>query len=196
MNHKAMPAFYILPGTPYTGQVMSGHNKWTQIKHQKGAADKKRGLVFSKILKAITSAARDEINPEFNPRLRALIEKARAAAVPNDTIERAIKKTENAKNLEELTLEAYGPAGIAFLIAVITDNRNRAINEIKHILSEHEGKLAEQGGVRWAFVGDRAKFPQSVSVGDAEKIQKLTNQLEKHDDVQNVITNAAPNPAS
>lgn len=170
---------------------MSGHNKWTQIKHQKSAVDKKRGLVFSKILKAITVAARDEVNPELNPRLRGLIEKARAAAVPNDTIERAIKKTENIKNLEELTLEAYGPAGSAFLIAVITDNRNRAINEIKHILSKHEGKLAEQGGVRWAFKGDTAKFPQSVSADDAEKIKKLTDQLEKHDDVQNVITNKA-----
>lgn len=173
---------------------MSGHNKWTQIKYQKGATDKKRGAAFSKILKAITAAARDETNPEFNPRLRALIEKARAALVPKDTIDRAIKKTENGESFEELMLEAYGPAGIALLITVITDNRNRTINEIKHILSEHEGKLAEQGSVCWAFDGDTAKFPQTVSGDDAEKIKKLTYSLQEHDDVHNVITNVAPTP--
>lgn len=175
---------------------MSGHNKWTQIKHQKGAVDKKRGLVFSKILKAITVAARNETNPEFNPRLRALIEKARAAAVPNGTIDRAIQKTEHREHYEELILEAYGPAGIAFYITIITDNRNRTIHEIKHLFSEHEGKLAEQGSVRWAFDGDTAKFPQSISVDDAEKIKKLTHLLKERDDVQSVITNAAPNPTS
>lgn len=173
---------------------MSGHNKWTQIKHQKGATDKKRGVVFSKILKAITVAARDEANPKFNPRLRALIEKAHAAAMPNDIIDHAIMKTENTESLEELTLEAYGPAGIAFLINIITNNRNRTINEIKHIVSEHEGKLAEQGGVRWAFNGNQPKFPQSVSADDGEKIKMVVALLEKHDDVQGVITNAALTP--
>jgi len=168
---------------------MSGHNKWTQIKHQKGAADKKRGLLFSKIIKAISVAAREEPNPEFNPRLRTLIAKARAEAVPNDTIERALKK-QDAENLEELTLEAYGAAGIAFLISIITDNRNRTISEIKHVLGEHEGKLAGEGSVRWAFDGDTPKFPQAVSENDAEKITTLKDALESHDDVQVVITNA------
>lgn len=168
---------------------MAGHNKWSQIKHQKGAVDKKRGLVFSKILKAIAIAAREEQNPDFNPRLRNLIKKARDAAVSNDTIERAVSKSAEEKNLEELMLEAYGPAGIAFLIYIITDNRNRAINEIKHILSEHEGKFAEQGSVRWAFEGEVPKFPQTITGTDGEKIKKLTEMLEAHDDVQKVITN-------
>ena len=167
---------------------VSGHNKWTQIKHQKGAADKKRGLVFSKIIKAITVAARKEANPESNPRLRALIERAKKLGVPNDTMERAVKKNEDAKGFEKLTLEAYGPAGIAFLITVITDNRNRTIQEIKHLLAEHEGKLAEQGGVRWVFEGEAAKFPQKIAHADAEKIKKLIRVLEERDDVQKIIT--------
>lgn len=170
---------------------MSGHNKWSQIKNQKGVADKKRGLAFSKIIKAITVAARGEPNPEFNPRLRALIGKARESAVPNDAIERAIKKTQDAEELEELTLEAYGPGGIAFLIFIITDNRNRTISEIKRLLNMHEGKFAEQGSVRWAFDGDRPKFPQAVSADDAEKIKNLSDTLMDHDDVQKIITNAA-----
>ena len=175
---------------------MAGHNKWTQIKHQKGAADKKRGLLFSKIIKAITIAAREECNPDFNPRLRGLLEKARAAAVPNETIERALKKTVDGANLEELTLEAYGPGGSAFLIEIITDNRNRTIQEIKHLLTEHEGKFAEQGSVRWAFDGNKPKFPQEVSTTEKEKIKKLIEILEQNDDVQDIITNTLVNSES
>ncbi len=169
---------------------MSGHNKWSQIKHQKGATDKKRGAVFSKIIKAISVAARDEPNPAFNPHLRSLLSKARESAVPSENIERAIKKTQDADNLEELLLEAYGPGGIAFLIYTITDNRNRTIRELRHLLDEHQGKLAEEGSVRWAFDGNQPKFPQTVSANDAEKIKKLSDILEAHDDVQNIITNA------
>lgn len=172
---------------------MAGHNKWTQIKHQKGAADKKRGAAFAKILKAIAVAAHEEKNPDFNPRLRNLIEKAHEATIPNNTIERAIKKTEGGKNHEELTLEAYGSSGIAFLITIITNNRNRTINEIKHILSEHEGKLGVDGSVRWAFDGETAKFPQTITTVDAEKIKKLVHALEEHTDVQRVISNRAKN---
>lgn len=169
---------------------MAGHNKWAQIKHQKATTDKKRGVIFSKLLKAISIAAREEKNPAFNPRLRTLVEKARDAAVPNETIERAIKKTQNAEALEELILEGYGPDGIAFLITIITDNRNRTINEIKHLLSNHGGKLAEQGSVRWAFDNEKPKFPQTISEENKQKIQRLIEALENHDDTHTVVTNA------
>lgn len=175
---------------------MSGHNKWSQIKHQKGATDKKRGVIFSKIIKALSVAARDEPNPAFNPRLRNLLLKARESAVPSETIERAIKKTQDAEGLKELLLEAYGPGGVAFLIYTITDNRNRTIRELRRLLDEQGGKLAEQGSVRWAFDGDQPKFPQSVSIDDEEKIKKLSDILEAHNDVQKIITNAFVNPKS
>ncbi len=168
---------------------MSGHNKWSQIKHQKGATDKKRSVVFSKILKAITIAARGEPNPAFNPRLRSLLDDARANAVPNENIERAIKKTQDGDELEELTLEAYGPNGIAILIEVITDSRNRTINEIRHLLVVNGGKLAEQGSVRWAFDETTPKFPQAVSGKDAAVMEKIIELLTDREDVQSVTTN-------
>ena len=175
---------------------MAGHNKWAQIKHQKGVTDKKRGLIFSKILKAIAIAAREEPTPTPNtlgegagPRLRSLIERAKKLGVPNETIERAIQKTKDGVALEELTLEAYGPGGIAILIHSITDNHNRTVSEVKHLLSENEGKLAEQGSVRWAFDGDSPKFPQETTPQEKERVLKLVGALEDHDDVQKVITN-------
>ena len=171
---------------------MSGHNKWSQIKHQKGATDKKRSIVFSKILKAITIAARGEPNPAFNPRLRSLIEEARANTVPNENIERAIRKTENSDALKELTLEAYGPNGIAILIEIITDNTTRTVNEVRHVLEKNGGKLGEIGSVRWAFDGTEAKFPVTVSEEDLIIMEKLLELLEDREDVQLVFTNQAP----
>ena len=168
---------------------MSGHNKWSQIKHQKSGTDKKRGVLFSKVLKAITIAARDEASPQFNPRLRSLIEKARENNIPQENIDRAIKKVSESKELEEIVIEAYGPAGIAMIIECITDNHNRTIFEIKHLLSENETKMAEVGSVRWAFAGDKPKFPQEASDTDKEKIRQLIQKLEERDDVQRVITN-------
>jgi len=171
---------------------MAGHNKWSQIKHQKGTADKKRSIIFSKILKAITIAARTEPNPAFNPRLRSLIDDARAHAVPNENIERAIKKTEESETLEELTLEAYGPNGIAILIHTITDNTNRTIHEIRHLLEKNSGKLGEIGSVRWAFEGEIPKFPLTGSAENRIIMEKLIELLEDRDDVQSVITNLTP----
>ena len=168
---------------------MSGHNKWSQIKHQKGATDKKRSIVFSKILKAITIAAQSEPNPAFNPRLRSLMDEAKANAVPHENIERAIKKTQDGEALKELTLEAYGPNGIAILISTITNSTNRTINAIRHLLEKNGGKLGEIGSVRWAFEGTKAKFPLEISEIDRQIMEKLIKLLEDHDDVQNVITN-------
>lgn len=169
---------------------MSGHNKWSQIKHQKGAVDKKRGIAFGKIAKAISVAAREEANPEFNPRLRTLIEKAKQAAVPKDVIMRALD-TSSGKDLEDLVIEAYGPGGIAILAEAITDSRNRTINELKHLIGANGGKFAEQGSVRWAFEGNEPKFMQEMSADEAEAARALIEKLEEHDDVQSVMTNAA-----
>lgn len=172
---------------------MAGHNKWVQIKHQKSIADKKRGALFSKILKAISIAAREESNPSFNPHLRTLIEKARKANVSQDNIQRALQKTKEGESLEELIIEAYGPAGIAIIINAITDNRNRTISELKHLLSENNGKIANPGSVIWAFEGEAAKFPQDAPEQDRAKIHNLVKELGGHDDVQRVITSLIPN---
>lgn len=175
---------------------MSGHSHWAGIKHKKEITDKKRAKVFSKLLKAISAAVQNEPNPDFNPRLRTAVAKAREAEVPQDTIMRAIKKASDAgANMEELVFEAYGPGGSAILIESISDNRNRAVQEIKTILRDHSGKWAESGSVRWAFeqLGDmswKAKFPQEVSDDDKGKLADLLETLEDNDDVQNVHTNA------
>jgi YebC/PmpR family DNA-binding regulatory protein len=174
---------------------MSGHSKWAQIKHKKGVADQKRGALFSKLLAAITVAAKTEPNPDFNPRLRTAVEKAKKESVPSENILRAIKRASEAgQGLEELVLEAYGPGGAAILIEATSDNKNRTVPEIKKILSDNHGKWAESGGVRWTFEktpdGWRAKFLQAVSNEDKEKLSALVAALQEHNDVQGVYTNA------
>lgn len=173
---------------------MSGHNKWSQIKNQKGTADKKRGQLFSKLLKAIAIAAKTESNPQFNPRLRSAIEKAKENNVPQDNIERAVDKSSENKNLEELVIEAYGPEGAALIIEAITDNKNRTIAEIKHLLSEHNAKIATPGSVLWSFAQNQnkeweAKFPQPISDTAKTQLSTLVSSLEDHDDVQRITTN-------
>jgi len=177
---------------------MSGHSHWAGIKHKKEVTDQKRGRVFSKLLAAISAAAKAEPNPEFNPRLRTAIEKARGAHVPAENIERAVKHAAEAgQNLEELVFEAYGPGGTAIIIEAISDNKNRTVQEIKKILNEFGGKWAESGSVRWAFEHDikeniwRAKFPQTLGDEDKNKLQSLIEALEEQDDTQKVYTNAA-----
>ncbi len=134
---------------------MSGHSKWSQIKHQKGIEDKKRSQIFSKLVKIITVAVKEKgANPEVNPSLRIAVEKAKAANMPSDNIERAIKKAageEGELKLENLLLEIYGPEGVAILAEAITDNKNRTISEIKHLLSRFDSRLAEEGSVKWMF---------------------------------------------
>lgn len=175
---------------------MAGHSHWAGIKHKKGVADQKRGKLFSKLLKAISVAARKEPNPQFNPRLRTAIEKAKSSNVPLENIERAINRASEEKNLEEIIIEAYGPAGAALIIEAVTDNSNRTINEIKNLLKDGGGKFAEPGSVRWAFetpsgeTADwKAKFPQKIEDAEKEKLQKLISVLEEHEDVQKIFTN-------
>ncbi len=180
---------------------MSGHSKWSQIKHQKEITDKKRGATFSKLLKAISIAAKEDPNLQFNFRLRAAVQKAKDLNVPNDNIERAIKRAaDQSATLEELILEAYGEGGVAILIEVITDNRNRTIAEIKNILKKTDGKWAETGSVRWAFEENKSsdnvwptKFKKNLDTENITKLKNLVSALEDHDDVQNVFTNTESN---
>jgi len=183
---------------------MSGHSRWKTIKHKKEATDQKRGKIFSKLLNAVAIAAKAEQNPEFNPRLRTAIQKAKENKVPQDNIDRAIKRSSESKDLEELIIEAYGPEGVAILIEAVTDSKNRAIAEVKKILSDHNAKFAESGSVQWAFAHNadqrgadadlrgnwEAKFRQEISDDAKVKLQALIKELEKHDDVQEVYANA------
>jgi len=174
---------------------MSGHSKWKQIKHKKEITDKKRGKVFSKLLRAIRIAAKDESNPDFNPRLRTAVEKAKEAQVPQENIKRALSESDN-KDLEEIVMEAYGPSGSAIIIEAITDNRNRTTNEIKNILSDLGAKFAEPGSVRWVFTPPtpenmswQPKFKQGLGNEDKQELEELVEALEEHDDVQKIFTN-------
>ncbi len=174
---------------------MSGHSHWKQIKIKKAVSDKKKGKEFSKLLAAVSIAARSEPNPDFNPRLRTAVAKARETQVPQDNIERAIQKSvDSASDLEEITIECYGPGGAAILLEAITDSSNRTINEIKLILKENDGKLGEPGSVRWAFEktpdGEwNAKFKQAAEEGHEDKLRNLIEELESQNDVQKVYTN-------
>ena len=134
---------------------MSGHNKWSTIKHKKGAADAKRGKVFSKLIKEISIAARlGGGDPDSNPRLRTVLDKARTANMPNDNVARAIKRGTGeleGVNYEEVTFEGYGPGGVAILLEVMTDNRNRTVAELRNVFSKKNGNLGETGCVAWMF---------------------------------------------
>ncbi|MEM5947790.1 YebC/PmpR family DNA-binding transcriptional regulator [Spirochaetia bacterium 38H-sp] len=134
---------------------MSGHSKWATIKHKKSAMDAKRGKIFTKLIKEISIAARmGGGDPESNPRLRTAILKARAANMPKDNIERAIKKgTGEAGGADyvEIVYEAYGPGGVAIIIEALTDNKNRTASEVRHILSKHGCSLGETGCVSYMF---------------------------------------------
>ncbi len=134
---------------------MSGHSKWSTIKHKKAAQDAKRGKIFTKLIKEITVAARlGGGDPAANPRLRAAIEAAKAANMPKNNIERAIKKgTGELEGVayEEVTYEGYGPGGVAVLVETITDNRQRTVAEVRHIFAKRGGNLGEPGSVAWIF---------------------------------------------
>lgn len=134
---------------------MSGHSKWSTIKHKKGAADAKRGALFTKLAKVISIAARDGGgDPEFNFQLRSAIDLARAANVPKDNIERSINRGTGEIDggiIEEILYEGYGPSGVAVMVQALTDNRNRTASNIKHIFTKHGGNLGGSGAVQWMF---------------------------------------------
>jgi len=176
---------------------MSGHSKWSQIKRQKGVTDAKRSQIFGKLGKSISLAARKGEKPDMNPELRAAVEKAKEANMPADNIERAIKKgagkLEGAQ-LESVCYEAYGPGGAAIIIEGITDNKNRTTQEIKHLLSKNGASLAQAGSVIWSFENKKGKFiPKhavELSEQEAGSLDKLLEELDNHDDMQDIYTNA------
>ena len=184
---------------------MSGHNKWSQIKEKKGKTDAKKGRVFSKYAKLIANEARMAKGNRESPALRAAIERARKENMPNDNIERAIKKATEAGGtaLEAILYEGYGPGGVALLVEVLTDSRNRAANELKFIFSEHGGHIASPGAAVWAFgkqpttdnsqpTTEKWIATTTVPLEDIDllKLDKLVEVLEANEDVQAVFVNA------
>jgi len=238
---------------------MAGHSKWAQIKHKKAVVDARKGKIFSKISKELSVAAKlGGGNPDMNPRLRLAIEKAKEVNMPSENIKRAIQKGTGelpGVSYEEVTYEGYGPGGVALMIEVLTDNKNRSVGEIRHIMSRHGGSMGESGCVAWMFnkkgyilinkkaidedtlmslaldagaedfkndpeeenyeitttpedlnkvkeflekenipinLAEVTLIPQSyvkLESNDAERMLKLMNALEEHDDVQNVYAN-------
>ncbi len=134
---------------------MSGHNKWANIKHRKAAQDAKRSKIFTKLIREIIVAAREGGgDPSTNPRLRTVLEKAREANMPKDTVERSIKKGTGeleGESYTEIIYEAYAPGGVALYVLALTDNKNRTAQELRHVLSKNGGSLAESGSVAWLF---------------------------------------------
>jgi YebC/PmpR family DNA-binding regulatory protein len=133
---------------------MSGHSKWATIKHKKGALDAKRGKIFTRVIKEITMAAKQGGDPEKNPRLRSAVAAAKAENMPADNIKRAIQRGTGeieGVSYEEITFEGYGPGGVAILVEVTTDNRNRTVSEIRHAFGKNGGNMGEAGSVAWMF---------------------------------------------
>ncbi|HUI84838.1 MAG TPA: YebC/PmpR family DNA-binding transcriptional regulator [Candidatus Binatia bacterium] len=133
---------------------MSGHSKWATIKHKKGALDARRGKIFTRLIKEITIAAKSGGDPEKNPRLRTAVQAAKAENMPADNIKRAIQRGTGelpGVSYEEITFEGYGPGGVAILVEVSTDNRNRTVSEIRHAFTKNGGNMGEAGSVAWMF---------------------------------------------
>src|ERR1700675_484141 len=133
---------------------MSGHSKWATIKHKKGALDAKRGKIFTRLIKEISIAAKNGGNPDTNPRLRGAILAAKSENMPADNIKRAIQRGTGelpGATYEEFSLEGYGPGGVAVLLDINTDNRNRTVSEIRHVFGKNSGNMAEAGAVSWMF---------------------------------------------
>ena len=156
---------------------MSGHSKWHTIKHKKGAADAKRGKIFTRIIKELTVAARNGGgDPGMNPRLRTIIADAKANNMPRENIERAIRRgtgEEPGVTYEEITYEGYGPGGVALLIQSLTDNKNRTVGEIRFMLGKYNGNLAAENSVAWMFSKKGQVFVDKERV-DEEKLEKLS----------------------
>lgn len=176
---------------------MSGHNKWSKIKNKKAVTDAAKSKIFGKMVRFITVESKKVKGDINSPSLRAAIEKAKAVNVPSDNIDRAIKKGVGGEGgeMEQITYEAYGPGGCALIIEALTDNRNKAAQEVKHILSKNGFELATPGSAIWAFekqngTGWEPKTMATISDEDGEKLDKLIEDLEENDEVQEVFTNA------
>lgn len=177
---------------------MSGHSKWTQIKHQKTATDKKRSKLFSILSKRISIASRHGKDPGLNPGLKLAIDKAKEANMPGDTIERAVKRgageLPGQGQIEEVIYEAYGPAGVQLLIVTSTDNHNRTTSNLRHLITKIGGSISGSGSVMWNFgrnadAGFTAKTVQTINSDQQAVLDQLIELLEDDEDVENIYTN-------
>ena len=175
---------------------MSGHNKWSKIKNKKATTDAQKSKVFSKLVKLIQNESKICGGSIDSPSLKSAIEKAKAANMPSDNINRAIKKgvESGSTNMEQVVYEAYGPGGAAIIIDGLTDNKNKTAQEIRHILTRNGLSLATTGSASWAFAKTGAEYiPNTmveISDEDGEKLDKIIEELEENDDVQGIFTNA------
>ncbi|MDO8574704.1 MAG: YebC/PmpR family DNA-binding transcriptional regulator [bacterium] len=176
---------------------MSGHSKWSTIKHKKALTDAKRSKIFSKVSSLITIAARKGGDPDKNPSLRTVIEKAREVNLPTENIERAIKRGTGeiaGAQIEEVTYGAFGPGGVAMLITAITDNKNRTLSEIKQMLNAHNAKFAEVGSIQWMFRREGQDWvPNSPIKIENENVKKeldaLYEDLDEQQDTSEIYDN-------
>lgn len=169
---------------------MAGHSKWKQIKHKKTLADQAKSRLFSKLTNIITVAAKEGVDPQFNPALRNAIEQAKRHNLPQANIERAISRATSAGHLSLIVVEAYGPEGAGIIVEAVTDNRNRTINELRSIFKKYDTKMAEPGSVSWSFEkttsGYRPKFKSAISESAREKLKNLTQTLEAREDIKGI----------
>ena len=174
---------------------MAGHNKWSKIKRQKAAEDAKRSRIFSKLSKKISIAAREGGgDPEMNPTLSMLIDKAKDANMPKDNIEKAIKKgtgeLKGSRGYESAVYEGYGPFGVAIVIKAVTDNKNRTVAEIRNILEKGGGSLGTLGSASYVFDNDmNPTFEVPLGEGEYDRVENLLEELDDHDDVVDVYAN-------
>jgi len=175
---------------------MGGHNKWSQIKRQKGANDAAKSNVWGKLAKRIAVESKKAGGDVNSPALRAIIETAKKENMPKDNIERAVARGTSADTgaLESVTYETYGPGGAAIVIEALTDSRNRTAQEVKHLLTKNGLALAAPGSALWAFEksaeGYTPKSTVPLSDADNEILMKILQEIDAHDDVEHVYTNA------
>ncbi len=175
---------------------MSGHNKWSKIKHKKAATDAAKSKVFGKYAQLIALESK-KCNGDVNsPTLRNVLDRAKKEGMPKVNMERAIAKGAGVggSNFEEVIYEAYGPGGVAIIIEAITDNKNRTTPEIRHILTKQGLELAASGSATWAFTKNNDGYEPNTNTQindvDKEKLENLIEILDEHDDVQQIYTNA------
>src|SRR3954469_4259939 len=177
---------------------MSGHSKWATIKHKKGALDAKRGKIFTRLIKEITMAAKQGGDAEKNPRLRTAVAAAKAENMPNDNIKRAIQRGTGeleGASYEEITFEGYGPGGVAVIVEVTTDNRNRAVSEVRHCFSKNGGNLGESNSVRFMF-SKKGIIAVSKNVANEEQLMNIVlenggDDLSDEGDTWEIVTEPA-----
>lgn len=191
-----MPTDLIGDAHRYTLPYMSGHNKWSKIKHKKAAGDAQKSKIFSKHAALIAMESRKAAGNIASPGLAAAIERAKKDSMPKDNIDRAVAKGSGAGGaaLEEVVFEAFGPGGTAMIITAVTDNMNRTAPELRHVFTKAGYALGTPGSATWAFtkVGDRyvPQNPLELSDRDGEALANLIEALEEHDDIQEIFTTA------